>query len=135
MLPWNVLLVFFSAYFFLAAYTSGVSVPAGLIVPHMLIGGSMGRAFGLLGIAQKKAMCTELYDLEQAAAYDTTHLSSLQFNSTDGHQRRLAAESGDPTAWMFESTYYWSTVYRWVGRDCRCDRHIGGCGPSLYPAA
>ena len=49
MLSWQVLLTFFVAYFLLAAYTSGVSVPAGLIVPCLLMGGSYGRAMGLIG--------------------------------------------------------------------------------------
>jgi H+/Cl- antiporter ClcA len=38
MLSWQVLCVFFCCYFVLAAYTSGVSVPAGLIVPMLLLG-------------------------------------------------------------------------------------------------
>jgi CBS domain-containing protein len=25
----------------------------------------------------------------------------------------------DPSDWLFDDTYVWSTVYRWVGRDCR----------------
>ena len=96
MLSWSVLLVFFVAYFLLAAYTSGVSVPAGLIVPHLLIGGSMGRAFGLLGIAQKKEMCQALNDL-------TMNVTGFS----------------DPSADFFEDTYAWSSMYRWAGRDCR----------------
>eukprot|EP01044_Picomonas_judraskeda_P018910 COSAG03_NODE_3861_length_1789_cov_1.378698_3_plen_112_part_01 len=57
LLSWQVLVVFFWVYFFLAAYTSGTSVPAGLIVPMLLMGGSYGRATGLLGLAYKKEMC------------------------------------------------------------------------------
>ena len=38
MLSWEVLLVFFCVYFVLASYTSGTSVPAGLIVPMLLLG-------------------------------------------------------------------------------------------------
>jgi len=60
MLSWQVLLVFFCCYFCLAAYTSGVSVPAGLIVPMLLLGGSYGRAVGLLGIEMKKDLCDSL---------------------------------------------------------------------------
>ena len=37
MLSWEVLLVFFCVYFVLASYTSGTSVPAGLIVPMLLL--------------------------------------------------------------------------------------------------
>ncbi len=101
MLNGSVLLVFFAVYFCLAAYTSGVSVPAGLIVPHLLIGGSMGRAFGLIGIAEKKEMCSALKDL---AANATLHSGDMY---------------NDPADWLFDDTYVWSTVYRWVGRDCR----------------
>ncbi len=118
MLSWDVLLVFCAAYFWLAAYTSGVSVPAGLIVPHLLIGGSYGRAFGLLGVLQKKAMCSALSDLEEAAVTDTAHLSTLNFTDgldTDGQ----FLGDGDPSSWMYQDTYFWSTVYRWVGRGCR----------------
>ena len=86
-ISWEVLIVFFCVYFCLAAYTSGVSVPAGLIVPMLLLGGSYGRATGLLGIAVKKEMCMS------------------------GEMEGL---SGDIT-----DTYFWSTVYRWIGRDCR----------------
>ena len=102
MLSWQVLLVFFVFYFVFAAYTSGVAVPAGLIVPHLLIGGSYGRAIGLLGIYQKKAMCSALADLEAQAAAGALNLSPV----------------GDGSDWMFDDTYFWSTVYRWVGRDC-----------------
>ena len=60
MLSWEVLLVFFCVYFVLASYTSGTSVPAGLIVPMLLLGGSYGRAIGLLGIEAKRSMCEEI---------------------------------------------------------------------------
>eukprot|EP01043_Picozoa_sp_COSAG02_P009157 COSAG02_NODE_306_length_25175_cov_76.540118_18_plen_820_part_00 len=103
MLSWQVLLVFFAVYFLFAAYTSGVAVPAGLIVPHLLIGGSYGRAFGLLGIYQKKAMCSALIDLENKAAAGEFDLNSQDYGGSD---------------WMFDDTYFWSTVYRWAGRDC-----------------
>ena len=120
MLSWQVLAVFFVCYFFLAAYTSGVAVPAGLIIPHLLIGGSMGRAFGLLGIAEKKAMCTALADLEEAAATDTIHYSTLNFTGMGEHGRLfLASEGGDPTDWMYDNTYFWSTVYRTIASDCK----------------
>ena len=58
MLSAPVLLVFCVVYFLLAAYSSGISVPAGLIVPMLLIGGSYGRATGLLAISLKKALCS-----------------------------------------------------------------------------
>lgn len=107
MLSWDVLFVFWVVYFLLAAYTSGVCVPAGLIVPLLLIGGAMGRCFGLLGIAMKKGMCDELHDLDVAAAAT----NPLYWSNSTG--------SGDPSDWMFDNTYYWSTIYRWVARDCR----------------
>lgn len=103
MLSWQVLLVFFAVYFVFAAYTSGVAVPAGLIVPHLLIGGSYGRAIGLLGIYQKKAMCSALIDLENKAATGGLNLNAADYGGED---------------WMFDDTYFWSTVYRWAGRDC-----------------
>ena len=75
MLPWHVLVVFFAIYFILAAYTSGISVPAGLIVPMMLIGGSYGRCAGLLGIELKKILCSELDDFgELSNAYEWSTL-------------------------------------------------------------
>lgn len=43
LLTWQVLLIFCVIYFALAAMTSGCSVPAGLVVPMLLIGGSYGR--------------------------------------------------------------------------------------------
>jgi hypothetical protein len=51
MISWQCLLTFFGTYFVLASYASGTSVPAGLIIPHLLLGGSGGRAIGLLGCA------------------------------------------------------------------------------------
>ena len=54
---WQVLLVFFLCYFFLASITAGISVPAGLVVPMLLIGGSYGRLVGLLALGAKKNMC------------------------------------------------------------------------------
>ena len=107
MLSWQVLVVFFVVYFLFAAYTSGVAVPAGLIVPHLLIGGSYGRAIGLLGIYQKKAMCSALADLEAQAAAGALNISA-----------HVGSPVGDGSDWMFDDTYFWSTVYRWVGREC-----------------
>ena len=87
LLSWQVLVVFFCVYFCLASYTSGTSVPAGLIVPMLLMGGSYGRATGLLGLAYKKEMCMN------------DALSGVETN--------------------FADTYWWSTEYRWIGRDCQ----------------
>ena len=41
----------------MAAFTAGTSVPAGLVVPMLLIGGSMGRLFGLFAVESKKIIC------------------------------------------------------------------------------
>ena len=51
------LAVFLVVYFLLAAITSGTHVPAGLVVPMLLIGGSFGRLFGLLWLKIKAGMC------------------------------------------------------------------------------
>lgn len=83
MLGADVLLVFCVVYFLLAAYSSGTSVPAGLIIPMLLIGGSYGRAFGVLGLEIKKSWICD-------------SLSTGQISNS----------------------FYWSTVYRWVARDC-----------------
>ena len=119
LLSWQVLIVFFLVYFMLAACTSGVAVPAGLIVPMLLIGGSMGRAFGLLGILQKKAFCAGLSELEADAAAYAGNLSDVSFAGPGGFDLESSLpDTGDASDWMFESTYFWSTVYRWVGREC-----------------
>ena len=51
------LVIFCAVYFFLAAFTAGTNVPAGLVVPMLLIGGSMGRLFGLFAVESKKIIC------------------------------------------------------------------------------
>lgn len=51
------LLAFLLAYTPVAAYTAGVSVAAGLFVPHLLIGAAMGRLVGLLELAVVTAAC------------------------------------------------------------------------------
>ena len=40
------LIVYFMLYFFISAYTFGISVPAGLFVPAILCGSSFGRLVG-----------------------------------------------------------------------------------------
>ena len=60
MLSANCLVLFCIIYFILAAITAGISVPAGLVVPMLLIGGSYGRLFGLGALEMKKAMCSKL---------------------------------------------------------------------------
>jgi hypothetical protein len=48
-------LIFGVVYFCLAAITAGISVPAGLVVPMLLIGGSLGRATGLILLVRRRA--------------------------------------------------------------------------------
>ena len=108
MLSWHVLLVFFAFYFVLAAYTSGVAVPAGLIVPMLLLGGAYGRAFGLLGLDIKKGLC------EGLTQYEATYGAAAGGYNLTEHRRLAGADAGG-----FSDTYLWSTVYRWIGRDCR----------------
>jgi H+/Cl- antiporter ClcA len=89
------LAVFLVVYFTLAAITSGTHVPAGLVVPMLLIGGSFGRLFGLLWLKIKVAMCTN---------YE--HVDSLKFTHSefdhDGYD-----------------VYQWASSYRWMVRDCK----------------
>jgi len=73
MLSWSVLLVFCLVYFVLAALTAGISVPAGLVVPMLLIGGSYGRLLGLGALAAKKSMCTDYSSLDSTAAFSNTY--------------------------------------------------------------
>ena len=75
------------------------------------------------GIAEKRHFCSALADLEAAAATGGLGMSmeDLGLQGDEGFRRILAGGGGggDPEDWMFESTYFWSTVYRWIGRDCR----------------
>lgn len=43
----DTLLIFLVVYFFLALITAGMSVPAGLVIPMLAIGGTLGRLFAL----------------------------------------------------------------------------------------
>ena len=90
------LAVFLVVYFILAAITSGTHVPAGLVVPMLLIGGSFGRLFGLLWLKVKVAMCTN---------YDS--IDTLKF----------------PSKYEFDDygydVYKWASNYRWMVRDCK----------------
>ena len=69
MLSWQVLLSFCLVYFFLAAITAGISVPAGLVVPMLLIGGSYGRLIGLGALSAKKATCADYSTLDTDLAW------------------------------------------------------------------
>ncbi len=65
-----VLAVFCVVYFILAACTSGCSVPAGLVVPMLLIGGSFGRLIGAIALSVKSDSCEALnHDLATNAFY------------------------------------------------------------------
>ena len=57
MISKTTLVLFSLVYFFLAAFTAGTNVPAGLVLPMLLIGGSMGRLFGLFAVESKKIIC------------------------------------------------------------------------------
>ena len=76
MLSWQVLLVFCVVYFFLAAITAGISVPAGLVVPMLLIGGSYGRLIGLGALSAKKATCADYSTLDPNLAWSDTYYYS-----------------------------------------------------------
>jgi H+/Cl- antiporter ClcA len=84
------LFVFFIVYFILAAITAGTSVPAGLVVPMLLIGGSMGRLFGYEWMKFKTTLCNNYVNLEE-----------------------------DPTSPGRFDMYYWAATYRWIVRDCK----------------
>ena len=84
------LILFFCVYFVLAAVTAGISIPAGLVVPMLLIGGSMGRLFGYEWMKFKTTMCNDYVNLAE-----------------------------DPTAPGRFDMYYWASTYRWIIRDCR----------------
>ena len=84
------LILFFVVYFILAALTAGSSVPAGLVVPMLLIGGSLGRLFGYEWMKFKTTMCNNYVNLDE-----------------------------DPTAPGRFDMYYWASTYRWIVRDCR----------------
>jgi len=53
-LPVPDLCVFLAGYYTLAAVTSGAWVPAGLVLPHMVIGATVGRLSGLLWVSLLK---------------------------------------------------------------------------------
>ena len=68
------LIVFLVAYFCLAAITSGTHVPAGLVVPMLLIGGAFGRLFGIWWLKIKAGMCDDYEAL--GSDYDMYHWAS-----------------------------------------------------------
>ena len=59
---------FLVAYFILAAITAGTHVPAGLVVPLLLIGGAYGRLFGVYWMEFKKSLCENYIELESAVS-------------------------------------------------------------------
>lgn len=73
MLSAEVLAVFCVVYFILAALTAGISVPAGLVVPMLLIGGSYGRLLGLGALGAKKSMCTDYANVDPELAKDNLY--------------------------------------------------------------
>ena len=64
-------------YFILAAVTAGTSVPAGLVVPMLLIGGSAGRLYGLLVWNFRKPFATNIPTFKQANPYLHGHLIQM----------------------------------------------------------
>lgn len=76
LLTWPVLLSFCGVYFVLAACTSGCSVPAGLVVPMLLVGGSFGRLVGVLGLEIKKNTCAELAGIDDSLTTNSFFWSS-----------------------------------------------------------
>jgi H+/Cl- antiporter ClcA len=60
------LLIFLVIYFVLAAYTSGTAVASGLFIPHLLIGGAMGRLVGLLDLWIVNYTCVDLHGIDPA---------------------------------------------------------------------
>ncbi len=67
-LSWHTLLVFFIVYFILAALTAGISVPAGLVIPMMLMGGSFGRLVGLVAMEWRRNNCPGYENLDHDLA-------------------------------------------------------------------
>eukprot|EP00941_MAST-03F_sp_MAST-3F-sp1_P005392 g5392.t1 len=66
-------------YFLIAAITAGVSVPAGLVVPMLLIGGSFGRLVGVLMIPLHNSLCKDAPAVypEDGSAIDSFLWSSI----------------------------------------------------------
>ena len=65
----STLIVFFFVYFVLAALTAGISVPAGLVIPMMCMGGSFGRLVGLAAMEVKRTGgCTAYGSLDHKLA-------------------------------------------------------------------
>jgi len=86
--------IFLAVYFTLAAVTAGTHVPAGLVVPLLLIGGAFGRLFGIYWMNFKKTLCTTYVPLESA---------NLMVDPLDSGY----------------DMYYWGMTYRWIIRDCK----------------
>ena len=72
-LSWHTLLVFFIVYFLLAALTAGISVPAGLVIPMMLMGGAFGRLIGLLAMEWRRNHCNGYDNLDHTLASDNLY--------------------------------------------------------------
>jgi chloride channel 7 len=88
----NVLIVFLVVYFFLAAISSGIAVPAGLVVPMICIGGSYGRIFGFLNMAVKKKTCAAYME----SPFATSTVNSLTMAQWSHEYHSLLAECGWP---------------------------------------
>ena len=77
LLPHSITLYKFLIYFFHYLTSNiiftGISVPAGLVVPMLLIGGSYGRLVGLGALQAKKSMCTNYSELDADLAFSNTY--------------------------------------------------------------
>jgi H+/Cl- antiporter ClcA len=101
MISTTTLWIFLGAYFLLASITAGTHVPAGLVVPLLLIGGSFGRLFGVYWMNFKTGLCS----------------TYVTMDSTDANN--VMNYGLHPDTWPNYNMYYWSTVYRWIVRDCK----------------
>ena len=95
--------LFLCAYFTLASISAGTHVPAGLVVPLLLVGGSFGRLFGVYWMNFKTSLCSN-YDTIQDLSSSPTNMMNYGMH---------------PDAWPNYNMYYWSSIYRWIIRDCK----------------
>jgi len=68
---WWILLIHMIFYFLLSFYTSGCSLPGGIVVPCLIVGGDLGRIFGIIlsGAYPQVFPSIELFALLGGAAF------------------------------------------------------------------